>query len=90
MEGHRRKNSWLTIGVSGCCASRDDVASEKGHNGMFNKFLSSYKQRELHRRVDCNVRRPCDSTLQLQFGGDTPVCLAVNDPQCVELHHHLA
>jgi hypothetical protein len=33
MEGHRRKNSWLTIGV-GCCASRDDVATEKkGHNG---------------------------------------------------------
>ncbi|KAH6629451.1 hypothetical protein C7974DRAFT_394500 [Boeremia exigua] len=34
MESHSRKNSWLTIGVNGCCASRDDVASEKkGHNG---------------------------------------------------------
>ncbi|KAF2621913.1 hypothetical protein BU25DRAFT_378854, partial [Macroventuria anomochaeta] len=33
MEGHRRKNSWLTIGVGGCCASGDDVASEKkGHS----------------------------------------------------------
>lgn len=39
MQSHRKKSSWLTIGVSGCCASRDDVASEKeGHCGMYNKF----------------------------------------------------
>ncbi|XPS78353.1 hypothetical protein M3J09_010368 [Ascochyta lentis] len=34
MEGHRRKSSWLTIGVGGCCTSRDEVAPEqKGHGG---------------------------------------------------------
>jgi hypothetical protein len=85
MEGHRRKNSWLTIGV-GCCASRDNVAVEKkGSGGMLNKspFVTLAGLVPTQFIIALAL-----FSLQLQHGGDTPVCLAVKDPHHVELRYH--
>ena len=81
MEGHRRKNTWLTIGVGGCCASKDDVASEKkGHSGMLNKFLLSYKQRDspaTTSTISALAMSPCSlKIVRWRYTG----CLAVIDP----------
>lgn len=90
MESHRRRNSWLTIGVGGCCVSRDDIASEKkGHSGMLSKFPSSYLAALTAWDLSAFIAL-CKMSLQLHVGGCTPVCLAVNDPHHVELHNHLA
>ena len=90
MEGHRRKNSWLAIGVGGCCASRDEVASEKkGHGGMLNKSPSSYSA-TLRACEAFSVHCPLKTSLQLHVGRCTLVCLALCDPHHVELHNHLA
>lgn len=94
MEGHRRKNTWLTIGVSGCCASKDDVAFEKkGHSGKLDKFLSSYKQRDYlaaTSTITALVMSPCSfKIVRWRYTG----CLAVIDPHRASstdaLHMHL-